>query len=96
MRHESLGIYMPKNQRERDYNDRKREKAEALRCRRFESIVNDRYDVFESYEKYVCLYSLVMSTMNYSSFGSWKCPAAKPRRGVQTTGRGETPVKMWW
>ena len=31
MRHESLGIYIyakPKNQRERDYNDRMREKAE--------------------------------------------------------------------
>ena len=42
IRHESLGIYIyakPQNQRERDYNDRMREKAEALRCRRFESIV---------------------------------------------------------
>ena len=50
MRHESLGIYIyakPKNQRERDYNDRMREKAEALRCRRFESIVNERYDFFD-------------------------------------------------
>jgi len=49
-RHESLGIYIyakPKNQRERDYNDRMREKAEALRCRRFESIVNERYDFFD-------------------------------------------------
>ena len=47
MRHESLGIYIyakPKNQRERDYNDRMREKAEALRCRRYESIVNERYE----------------------------------------------------
>jgi hypothetical protein len=50
MHHESLGIYIyakPKNQRERDYNDRMREKAEALRCRRFESIVNERYDFFD-------------------------------------------------
>ena len=50
MRHESLGIYIyakPKNLRERDYNDRMREKAEALRCRRFESIVNERYDFFD-------------------------------------------------
>jgi len=49
-RHESLGIYIyakPKNQRERNYNDRMREKAEALRCRRFESIVNERYDFFD-------------------------------------------------
>jgi hypothetical protein len=40
-RHESLGIYIfakPKNQRERDYNERMTEKAEALRCRRYESI----------------------------------------------------------
>lgn len=50
MRHESLGIYVyakPKNQREKDYNDRMREKAEALRCRRYESIVNERYDFFD-------------------------------------------------
>ncbi|MGM9697379.1 MAG: site-specific integrase [Prevotella sp.] len=50
IRHESLGIYVyakPKNRRERDYNDRMREKAEALRCRRFESIVNERYDFFD-------------------------------------------------
>ena len=49
MRHESLGIYIyakPKNARERDYNDRMAEKAEALRCRRYESIVNERYDFF--------------------------------------------------
>ena len=41
MRHESLGIYIyakPKSQRE---------KAEALRCRRYESIVNERYDFFD-------------------------------------------------
>ena len=41
VRHESLGIYIyakPKNQRERDYNDRMTEKAEALRCRRHGAI----------------------------------------------------------
>ena len=49
-RHESLGIYIfakPKNQREKDYNERMMEKAEALRCRRFASIVNERYDFFD-------------------------------------------------
>lgn len=49
-RHESLGIYIfakPKNQRERDYNERMTEKAEALRCRRYESIVNERYDFLD-------------------------------------------------
>ena len=50
VRHESLGIYIyakPKSQREKDYNDRMRDKAEALRCRRYESIVNERYDFFD-------------------------------------------------
>ena len=50
MRHESLGIYInakPKSQREKDYNVRMREKAEALRCRRYESIVNVRFDFFD-------------------------------------------------
>ena len=41
--------------------------------------------------------SLTISTncksIGDSSFGSWKCPAAKPRRGVQNTGRGKTPAK---
>lgn len=49
-RHESLGIYIyskPRNQRERDYNDRMMEKGEAIRCRRFESVVNERYDFFD-------------------------------------------------
>ena len=53
-RHESLGIYIyskPKNQRERDYNDNMTEKAEAIRCRRFESIVNERYDFFDKEKK---------------------------------------------
>ena len=50
MRHESLGIYIfskPKNGREKEYNERMTEKAEALRCRRYESIVNERYDFFD-------------------------------------------------
>ena len=49
-RHESLGIYIyaePKNQREKDFNERMTEKAEAIRCRRFESVVNERYDFFD-------------------------------------------------
>lgn len=50
MRHESLGIYIyahPKTQREKDYNARLTEKAEALRCRRYEEIVNERYEFFD-------------------------------------------------
>lgn len=48
--HESLGIYIyakPKNQREKLYNETMTEKAEAVRCNRFESIVNERYDFFD-------------------------------------------------
>ena len=43
IRHEGLNIYIyanPKNQRERDFNAAMSEKAEAIRCRRFEAIVN--------------------------------------------------------
>lgn len=42
IRHEGLNIYIyanPKNQRERDFNAAMSEKAEAIRCRRFEAIV---------------------------------------------------------
>ena len=50
IRHEGLNIYIyanPKNQRERDFNAIMSEKAEAIRCRRFEAIVNERYDFFD-------------------------------------------------
>lgn len=43
IRHEGLNIYIyanPKNERERNFNATMSEKAEAIRCRRFESIVN--------------------------------------------------------
>lgn len=49
-RHEALGIYIyahPKNTRERTFNDSMTEKAEAIRCRWYESIVNDRYDFLD-------------------------------------------------
>lgn len=50
LRHESLGIYIyahPRTQREKEYNARLSEKAEALRCRRYEEIVNERYEFFD-------------------------------------------------
>ena len=53
IRHESLGIYIyanPKNKREQDFNEVMSEKAEAIRCRRFESVVNERYDFFDKYK----------------------------------------------
>lgn len=48
--HEALGIYIyakPKNQTELKYNQNLAERAEAIRCCRFESIVNERYDFFD-------------------------------------------------
>ena len=53
IRHEGLNIYIyanPKNERERNFNATMSEKAEAIRCRRFESIVNDRYDFFDMHK----------------------------------------------
>ena len=51
--HESLGIYIyanPRNKREQNFNEAMTEKAEAIRCRRFESVVNERYDFFDKYK----------------------------------------------
>lgn len=50
VRHESLGIYIyakPKSQRERTFNAAMTEKAEAIRCRRFDAVVNERYDFLD-------------------------------------------------
>lgn len=50
IRHESLGIYIytrPKNKREQNFNEVMTEKTEAIRCCRFESVVNERYDFFD-------------------------------------------------
>ena len=43
-RRETLGIYIyasPKNERERQFNSSMLEKAEAIRCRRFEQLLRD-------------------------------------------------------
>ena len=53
IRHESLGIYIyakPKNQTEQKYNLNLTARAEAIRCRRFEAIVNERYVFFRQGE----------------------------------------------
>jgi len=50
IRHEYLGIYIfahPKNDVEREYNSSLTEKAEAIRCRRYEAVINERYDFFD-------------------------------------------------
>jgi hypothetical protein len=56
IRHEGLNIYIyanPKNQRERDFNATMSEKAEAIRCRRFEAIVNERYGTWEYFRTFL-------------------------------------------
>ena len=74
IRHEGLNIYIyanPKNQRERDFNATMSEKAEAIRCRRFEAIVNERYDFFDK-RKYKAdfleYYRKQLPTRNGNSF----------------------------
>lgn len=50
IRHESLGIYIyakSKNQMEQKHNLNLTARAEAILCRRFEAIVNERYDFFD-------------------------------------------------
>lgn len=64
IRHESLGIYIyanPKNKREQNFNDVMIEKAEAIRCRRFESVVNERYDFFDRYKLRVISWNTIVS-----------------------------------
>lgn len=46
----SLGIYLyanPRNKREKLYNEQLREKAEAVRCQVYQSIVNENYNLFD-------------------------------------------------
>lgn len=50
IRRKSLDIYIytnPKNALEVDFNRRMMEKAEAIRCRVYEQVVNERYDFFQ-------------------------------------------------
>ena len=74
IRHESLGIYIyanPKNKREQDFNEVMAEKAEAIRCRRFESVVNERYDFFDKYKlKADFLEFSAVSSVNMTQNGS--------------------------
>lgn len=52
-RHGSLDIYIyadPRNRREIAFNEVMSEKAEAIRCRRSEAVVNERYDFFDRHK----------------------------------------------
>lgn len=65
IRHEGLNIYIyanPKNERERNFNATMSEKAEAIRCRRFESIVNDRYDFFDRHKLKADFWNTIVSS----------------------------------
>lgn len=49
IRRRSLGIYIyanPQTQQQKDYNSTMLEKAEAIRCRIFTDVINERYDFF--------------------------------------------------
>lgn len=49
-RRETLGIYIyasPKNEREKQFNASMEEKAEAIRCRRFEQLLNEQSDFLD-------------------------------------------------
>lgn len=49
-RRETLGIYIyasPKNEREKQFNASMEEKAEAIRCRRFEQLLNEKFDFLD-------------------------------------------------
>lgn len=74
IRHESLGIYIyanPKNKREQDFNEVMAEKAEAIRCRRFESVVNERYDFSTSTNSRLISWSIsVISSVNMTQNGN--------------------------
>lgn len=74
IRHESLGIYIyanPKNKREQDFNEVMAEKAEAIRCHRFESVVKERYEFFDRYKlKADFLEYSVISSVNMTQSGN--------------------------
>lgn len=74
IRHETLGIYLyadPKNKREQNFNEVMTEKAEAIRCRRFESVINERYDFFDKYKLKADFWSISeVSSVNMTPNGS--------------------------
>lgn len=96
IRHESLGIYVyanPRNKRELNFNEVMTEKAEAIRCRRFESVVNERYDFSTSTNSKPISWSITASnfantTRNGSSSistSATSCMASVPLRRLTST-----------
>lgn len=70
IRREYLGIYIyanPKNKMEKDFNKKMREKAETIRCQRYESVVSERYDLFDqttSKRDFLAYYKRVLVNKN--------------------------------
>ena len=67
-RREFLGIYIyahPKNEMERDFNEDMLNKAEFIRCRRTQALINEELDIFDQYqlgEDFLAFYKEVCRT----------------------------------
>lgn len=70
IRREYLGIYIyanPKSKLEKDFNRSMRKKAETIRCQRYESVVSERYDLFDqttSKRDFLAYYQRVLANKN--------------------------------
>ena len=74
-RRETLGIYIyasPKNERERQFNASMEEKAEAIRCRRFEQLLNEKFDFLDK-EKQRMDFLAYFKTKCREKYQKWDC-----------------------
>ena len=74
-RRETLGIYIyasPKNERERQFNASMEEKAETIRCRRFEQLLNEKFDFLDK-EKQRMDFLAYIKTKCREKYQKWDC-----------------------
>lgn len=74
-RRETLGIYIysnPKNERERQFNATMEEKAEAIRCRRFEQLLNEQFDFLDK-EKLKMDFLAYFKSKCRTKYQKWDC-----------------------
>ncbi len=74
-RRETLGIYIyasPKNERERQFNASMEEKAEAIRCRRFEQLLNEKFDFLDK-EKQRMDFLAYFKSKCRQKYQKWDC-----------------------
>lgn len=74
-RRETLGIYIyasPKNEREKQFNASMEEKAEAIRCRRFEQLLNEQFDFLDK-EKLRMDFLAYFEKKAKSKYDKWMC-----------------------